>query len=432
MGHLPCAMKYSFAMRFLPLVGFVVFAHGMTFAQVADSDATVDGPVTRFVSIRDFDVSLYSVAPLPTAQIRLYWPDGSHVMAKDPVRLFLGEHVAIYQTGGEGANKVEVFQPAVHAVDGIATVEAVLPGAEMEVRADGYQIRIDAKTKVKYEKPFAAASDVTPNAVLKYKGMLQKDGTVLASTATFFENEVTPDMLKARKEFEYDPSAVFADSHQSGPSRNMRGTDARLFPLHGDAAMQARVSAIGAKLLPEYQRNLKPDDPARINFRFFVVDGPKGSEASYALPSGIVLVPSQMVQKLGDDSQLAAVLADAIASLIEVQPLALPLSNGDITKSAVKNAAAMVAIGVIGTSILNASAEDRVQKDAEQRARVSLSLMRDAGFDPTVAPQAWSAFARDEAHPVGVIELPPMAKYLYGRIAEVEAVEAGVLVGKKR
>ena len=404
----------------------------MAFAQIADPDATVEGPVTRLVSISDFDVGLYNVALLPTAQVLLYWPDGSHVLAKDPVRLFLGERVAVYQSDAKGANKIEIFQPAVHAVDGTATVEAVLPGTEMEVRADGYQIRIGAKTKVKYEKPFAAASDVKPNAVLTYKGMLQKDGTVLASAAAFFDSEVTPDMLKARKEFEYDPSAVSAESHQSGVSRNMRGTDARFFPLHGDAAMQARISASGAKLIPEYQRNLKPDDPARISFRFFVVDAPKDSEASYPLPSGIVLVPYQVVQKLADDSQLAAILADAVARLIEVQPIALPLSNGQITKSVVKTTAEMTAIGAIGTSIVNASAEDRVRKGAEQRARVSLSLMRDAGFDPTAAPKAWTALARDEASPIAMIQLPPMAKYLYGRIAEVEAAEAGSLVGKKR
>jgi hypothetical protein len=317
-------------------------------------------------------------------------------------------------------------------VDGTATVEAVLSTTDLEVRADGYQIRIGPGTKVTYQKPFTAANDMKPDAILKYKGMLQKDGTVVATSAVFFKDEFNADTLQARKEWEFDPNVVPAESRQSGASRNFRGTDARYFPLHSDAAMQARLSEIGEKLIPEYQKKLGPSDASWIHFRFYVVDGPKNPDASYPLPSGIVLVPYQVVQKMADDSQLAAVLADAIACLIEVQPIALPMTNGQVTKDALKAATQIAGMGVIGTSIVGSSPDAQVRKDAEQRARVSLSLMRDARFDPMAAPKAWWNLSRDESNPTTLTELPPMATYLYRRIAEVEAANMGILVGKKR
>jgi hypothetical protein len=419
-------------MRYVLLLGLGALLPSMAFAQNDESTAALKGPVTRFVSLSDFDISGQKVTILPKTRIRLYWPDGSSVVARPPARLFLGEHAAVYQADTEGADRVDVTQPSMHAVEATATVEAVQPGADLEVQADGYRICITGETKVTYEKPYTATGDIKPGAVLKYKGMLQKDGTVLASSAVFHENEVTDAALAARKAWEYDPAAVATESRQSLGSRMFRGDDARLFPLHADAAVQARIEAIGEKLIPAYQKAMGPDSKASIHFRFYVVDGPKDAEANYALPSGIILVPFAVVQKLPEDAQLAAVLADAIASLIEAQPLALAQTNGQIAKKAAVGVAEGMAIGSVGSGILNARAEEKVRKDAEQRARVSLTLMRDASFDITAAPQAWWALSRDASQPLDADEPPTIATYLYGRIAEMEAVEAGALVGKKR
>ena len=60
-----------------------------------------------------------------------------------------------------------------------------------------------------------------------------------------------------------------------------------------------------------------------------LVDAPKWKDA-VALPSGIILVPFTEVQRLPDDSQLAVVLADKIAWLIEGQPLILRTGRGAV------------------------------------------------------------------------------------------------------
>jgi hypothetical protein len=415
-------------MRFLMLLAIALLPSGTAFSQ-DDDTAAVQGPVTRIVSSTDFDVSRQEVTLSPKTQIRLIWPDGSSVIERQPVRLFLGEHIAVFQTAhDEGAKRIEIQQPGIHSVDGIATVEAVAPGKDLELRADGYRILIGPETKVKYEKPFATANEVKANAVLKYKGMLQKDGTVLATSATFFENRVSPEMLAARKTWEYDPTTIASESHQSGVSRVVRGTDPTYFPLYADATLQARISRIGERLIPEYQRKLKPEENSWIHFRFYAVDAPKSQEAYYVLPSGIILMPYQATQKLPDDSQLAAVLADAIAGLVEGQPPALPVTNGQIAGTALE----LAAVGWAGYSIGSMPAARQQHKDAEQRARVSLTLMRDAGFEETAAPTAWWALSRNESMPLTELQPPPAAAYLYERIAEHQAAEAGQMAGKRR
>jgi hypothetical protein len=417
-------------MRYLSLLGLGLLAPGIAVSQ-GDKPA-LEGPVTRFTSPSDFSVSHQRMNIRPDTQFRLLWPDRSSVVAKQPVKLFIGEHVALYPTEhGDSAARVDILQPDMHAVDGLATVEAVLPGKDLEVRADGYRIHIRPETYVKYEKPFTAASDIKPNAVLKYKGMLQEDGTVFATTATFSGNNVSTEVLDTRKAWDEAPSAVPVKGHQSGASRAFRGTDTRYFALHKDAAMQARISAIGEKLVPEYQRKMKPDDSAWIHFRFYVVDAPKSKEAYYPLPSGIILMPYQVIQKLPDDSQLAAVLADAVACLIEAQPIALPQTNGQMAGHTAVKAAEVGAIGVVGVALVGVPAQIQARKDAEQRARVSLSLVRNAGFDETAAPTAWGALPRDESRPRDEV-MPPMVAYLYKQIAEHQAAEAVGLVGKRR
>jgi hypothetical protein len=85
--------------------------------------------------------------------------------------------------------------------------------------------------------------------------------------------------------------------------------------------MQPRVDRIGNSLIPDFQRSLPDTDPRKIHFRFQLVDGKKWKDA-LSLASGVILVPRQIVERLPEDPQLAAVLADNIAEVIEKQPTA--------------------------------------------------------------------------------------------------------------
>ena len=100
--------------------------------------------------------------------------------------------------------------------------------------------------------------------------------------------------------------------------------DPKEYPPFKNDAMQARVEEIGNSLVPDYQRALPGSDPAKIHFRFQVVDnkhfcGLLAACEAYAMPGGIIQVPHQISERMQNDSQLAAALADAIACILERQ-----------------------------------------------------------------------------------------------------------------
>jgi hypothetical protein len=344
------------------------------------------------------------------------------------MKLFVGQSVAIY--GTEEQKKVPraikvaelwVYRPEAHDVGSIAVIDSVLPpsggtSADRLIRADGYIIRITPKTETKFVQPLSSAADIGTNVVVKYRGVWQTDGVVVAKSAVFYKNQVSERMSRLREHWDYDPNTVPADSHQSLLSKGFRGMDASQFPTHKDAAMQERINAIGGKLVPAYQKSLAAGDPTRIDFRFHLIDAPNIRDA-FPLPSGIILVPYQVVERMQNDSQLAAVLAEKIACLMEQQPIALPLTNGQVAGSLGMTAASFVpfaGLGVAGFELgAGISVANQMNRNREQRERVSLPLMLDAGYDLMEAPKAWWILSAKRPVELDKTNPPEASKYMY-------------------
>ena len=116
----------------------------------------------------------------------------------------------------------------------------------------------------------------------------------------------------------YDPQAVDPDAKQNIAEWLILGIDPKKIPPYQDVAMQARIDRIGSSLIPAYQRSLPTSDPSRIRFRFQLIDATNWKDA-FASPSGIILVPFQIVNYLQNDTHLATVLADNVARVLEKQ-----------------------------------------------------------------------------------------------------------------
>lgn len=402
------------------------------------TDPLLKGPVTRFVSMSDFDVRGKRIVAESGARITMHKADGTAELLSAPPKLYVGQSVDVYgqeqrKTHAIKATKVVVYAANSHEVSGLALIEEVLSagagnsGTDRLVRADGYRISITPKTQVKFVKPLSSAAEIGTNLWVEYKGKWNPNGVVVADKVSFYKNVISDGLKKERDHWEYDPNAVSADSHQSPLSKGFRGKDASWFPPHKDAAMEARVRAIGEKLVPAYQKGLAAGDPTKINFRFYLIDAPKERDA-FALPSGIVLVPYQVIEKLQNDSQVAAVLADKVACLMEEQPIPLPLSNGQLAESAGWTAAEFVPFAGLGASVYQVgsgvSAHERGISDREQRERVSLSLMQDAGYDLLEAPKAWWILSLKKGGDMSKSGPPSNAMYMYGLVGERLAAES--------
>jgi hypothetical protein len=137
------------------------------------------------------------------------------------------------------------------------------------------------------------------------------------------------------------------------------------------------------------------------------------------MPSGIIQVPHQIVERMQNDSQLAAVLADTIACILERQ---VYRNEGKI-RTAYLSGTAMAFVPLVnaGSGVAFNTAEQIQMHEMQQRDRVSLWLMRAAGYDIDQAPVAWWVLARDpkDSSPLGTTEIPDRAAYLYRILGEI-------------
>jgi hypothetical protein len=385
----------------------------------------IDGYVTRVASSSDFDVNGFRILCGAGTQTTIGQPQSKEVLSNQgcpPDTPYLGEPMKIYGSMKKKEHAVEAAQiearPVLRGeITGSAVIDALssldsasaMPGS-LVVRADGYRILIGNATSIAWDPPPNSLAAVVPGDWIEYKGKQRADGVIVAESAKLSPTYVSDSDERLHKKYDFvDPN---------DPTKGVRVLTGIIRP-YPDAAMQARVSAIGDKLVPAYQRALPDTDPAKINFRFLVVDKKRWHDA-LTLPGGIILVPHQVVERMQNDSQLATVLADNISCLLEKQPdRDLPAS---VELTAVGVGADVVGIFVPGVGLAATAAgisqQEMMIKAERQSGRVSLDLLKDAGYDIDQAPLAWWLLGANKPEPTFRILLPYRAAYVYRAIGE--------------
>lgn len=166
------------------------------------------------------------------------------------------------------------------------------------------------------------------------------------------------------------------------------------------------MSRVGWSLVPDYQRRLAENDPTRIRFRFFVVQGamPRSRDEMSkadsmavtwhknldrgvaALPDGTILIPDYKLVGIGNEAQLATLLSCAITSVVQKQGFITRQSglsaDKDAGSLAMGSDVPMTPAGLIFYLFRN-----------EQALRLGIRQMYLAGYDIREAPFAWAAAA---------------------------------------
>jgi len=389
-----------------------------------------DGYVTRVASNSDFDVNGYRILCGRKGESFLDPSTIKPVTNSDCPRdtPYLGERMTIYgMISGKSkaitADLIEAKSLNLDAIQGSAVIDGIPSGSSapaqpdrLLVRADGYWILIDKKTKITYDPSFHSLTDVKLGEWIEYEGTPDGTGIVVALKVKLSPESISQGEENLRAKSDFDPVAVPPDAKQNLIRVAAREPDPKRFPPYSNPAMQARVNEIGNKLIPAYQHNLSDSDPAKIHFQFQLIDT-KLIRDGLPLPNGIILVPHQVVERMQNDSQLAAVLADSIACALERQKYrSLPA-----TRAAEAMALGGLFVPVVGESIFvnGVSAQVQIQFRLEkQRGRVSLGLLHDAGYDVDQAPIAWWLLAPAKPKPITEIDMPDRARYLYRILGE--------------
>jgi hypothetical protein len=383
----------------------------------------VEGYVTALHLPGGFDVNGSPVVLRPDTTFGL--ERDRNTTASSPLRSRLQVGAYVWVLGSTEhrtatARSVLFYENWNEKLEGFGPVDKLLStGAEPVFSADGYAIRIQPDTQVKFQGQAQSLADVGPGTWLRYEGRRDPNGVLTATHASFLTVKPKPvKVVDGAEDFKLQLEPPDLDALKNG--RVMLGLTHKWYSIPADLALQQRVARIGMSLVPAFQRNLRDGDPFKIKFAFYAVDDSKLSGIVCSPRGGIVLIPRHLVERLRDDNQLAAVLAMAVAAVTQRQGVNIFLKQGLLVAQEL-SAIALLATGTptAGISLAVESAIDRpdgqIVRLEEQRWRIALALMADAGYDPWAAPEAVRLLAAKELpKDPNTLRYPYLSGYLLG------------------
>lgn len=322
-----------------------------------------------------------------------------------PAALQVGADVAVVGVRAHGiltASSVYVLDETTQKISGFGLIDKVLSTSpDLIFRADGYRIRLTPATTTSFSGGLKNLADVNTNVWVKYEGKFDNNGNLIATALSFYpgktgtKSNVTPvgqeEVLPEKNLL--DTEGAFHSAHTKFRVDQLNGNCGWHWALV-DEQLQHRVARIGASLVPAYQKQLPEDDRASIPFRFYVVRQPD-FRFDFGCSAGLILIPEEVASRLKTNDELAAVLADGVASYLELQSARVVAEVWGIWGV---QSAANVAGAFSGWALIPEASADLAQAVLakhlmDQRSRMALALMSDAGYDPWAAPEAWRLLA---------------------------------------
>ena len=365
---------------------------------------SVEGYVTALRTPTGFEVSGTTITTSPATGFAL--TGNGAPLPQSPWRgeLRVGAYVQVFGVREEGEKSItaqEVFfrDEWSKKISGEGLVVMVLSAAAEPVfLADGYRIRIPAGAELTFTGSVKTLAEVKPNTWLRYEGKRDTGGALVASKAEFIPAKplkISGKPLPQQEPVPLQGAILAADGSLLRPNHKVRMNEGDPWcgwhRLCGDAALQERVQRVGRRVLPAFQKQLEGDSLDRIPFRFYAVDEAKVRSDLFC-QEGLVVVPKQVVERLANDDQLAALLADGVAfNLQRRSPKLIAESYELLGAELAGDAAGAFSLpanlaNVLGSEIFMHKLALQMQ---EQRDRIALALLADAGYDPHQAPEAW-------------------------------------------
>jgi hypothetical protein len=399
------------------------------------------GTVTAVQPPDGFDVDGYHVLTSRTTQ---FFALNGKKREQGTLRALIAAGVYVQVIGDKDrqkhfviARQVKVRDNGERELSGIAVVDRIFSrGTSPVFRADGYNFSLAPDAEISFKGNMDVVTDLDAGTWIRYEGRRDSAGEVVATRAEFIKMKPRKshgDPMKFAQVTTFpsgsmiDLDGSFRINPKPDKTEDSPGGECGWYRVPDVPAVQEHVRRVGMSLVPKYQRDLPDDDPARIPFRFYVVEE-KNIRSDLSCHEGLVLVPVNVVNRLRNEDQLAAVLADGVAAGMQRQQSRV--SSTELTTLLVL--APVIGLGgaaLIGEPVVK---HELARKMEDQRGRVALSLMADAGYDPWQAPEAWRLLASKEPpKDPSKLKYPDRAGYLleilnlqYKRAAASDATAA--------
>ncbi len=261
---------------------------------------------------------------------------------------------------------------------------------------DGRRVKLAPGVKLKGEdkEMFTSFNGIPSGRHMDLSGRVLNDGIL----------EVTGGTAKVNS---YGPSDVtmFRLARASGalpPADKLAGGTAvvggRKVKFSDNFELQAYVTKIGNRLVPQYTREMPDDFAGKLTWRFAVIEDE--SFNAFAMPDGAVFVHTGLLKQVKNEAQLAAVLGHEIAHATHEHARKkyekdqwLSLLGGLLGPFA-QGVAGDLGNLAMGLTMLGIRGDYSRDREA-QSDRVGLYYMAQAGYDPREAPRVWSEVAKE-------------------------------------
>ncbi len=387
----------------------------------AQSKVSVDGHVTRLEPPISFRLNQQLVVTTPSTTFVIPSdPNGSQEDINFSLGLIsIGKRIVV--RGVEDLQTHTITARRIEALDGGSLAhrsghawEDSAPALTKDgsgwrgtVYVDGYEIAVDAKTTVQLAQGMTDPTVFRPDLQVVYQAERQNDGSLLAKSVSFAVdgNIADEERFRADSDFKID----LPDYDKKLPGKvHFFLQSYRILP---DRQLQEAINAFGQNLVPAWQRRLPDSDPAKIHFRFFVLEKSKALQKTLSNDSGTVLIPSQVITKLQNEAQLACLLSADIAVAIEND--IYRSRSRKHTQEAIDVALIPGPFGGAGQMINDGAFSAGYWTPLiEHEYRVGLRYVMAAGYDPREAPFALQRLAAKHPDATAGKSLPSLGNYM--------------------
>jgi len=361
----------------------------------------VHGYVTATDLPEGFDVEEQHVLLQPLTGFRL---KGAQAMTSDNSlrrELRPGAYVWVL---GKLRDKVRVADAVVFREDwkqeisGLGPVNSLVASDRGRLyRADGFTISVPPSAEASFRGDVHNLDEVGAGTWLHYKGKLDGHGVLVASSADFMSTKPGKPVERVNGVDDYKISFFPPDFARHSDGRVKPGRLKSWHTVPADQELHNRLQRIGAKLIPPFQRALADDDPRKIRFQFYAVDGDDMRTFICAPRGGLIFYPRMLIERMQNDDQLAAALAMPIALVSQREGMSKEMREWPAIRDELSTAAFYAAIpisGALALDLMGALPDHKIAMRAEEQlGRIAISLVADAGYDPRQAPEAFRLLA---------------------------------------